>query len=55
MGSETLPEFRPHLNRGWFILRVPVFAIIYLGGIAHGRKRAFRPPARGEEADPSTT
>jgi len=55
MESEFLPAFWQFLKPGWWILHILAVGIIYLGGIAHGRRRALRPPARREKADPPTT
>ncbi len=37
-----LPEFWQFLRPGWWALHVLSIAIIYPGGIAHGRRKARR-------------
>ena len=37
-----LPDFWQFLNPGWWMLHVLATGIVYLGGIAHGRKLALR-------------
>jgi hypothetical protein len=48
--SMTLPEFWQFLNPGWWILHVFATAIVYLGGISHGRKIAMREMERKKKA-----
>lgn len=38
----VLPEFLQFLNLGWWILHILSVGIIYLLGVAHGRKAVLR-------------
>lgn len=48
-----LPEFWQFLKPGWWILHVFATAIIYMGGISHGRKMTLRELERKKKSHAS--